>query len=342
MLFSQLKLSLAERGFIPDAIIRWGIRNLCQKRLLSETRNLERGITRNETLDIAVETAAANAQHYEVPALFYELVLGSNKKYSCCWWNDETETLKEAEANALARTADNAAVEDGMEILDLGCGWGALTLWLVDNFPNVKITSVSNSNSQREYITQRLSTLGKANRVDVITNDINDFEPGKTFDRIISIEMMEHIRNHSRLFENISSWLVKDGQVLTHVFAHKTLSYDFDPNGADDWMAKYFFTGGMMPSHSTLPKAAKGFQLVEQDIWPGKHYESTSMAWLRNMDMNKSSILNIFQQCYKNDYMLWWNRWRMFFLAVAELFGYSEGNEWGVVQQRFQRETFTP
>lgn len=336
---SQFKLSLAEKGLIPDSVLRWGMRRLCQQRLVQERSKNQSGMRRDESLEIAVETTAANEQHYEVPARFYEMVLGMNRKYSCCWWNAETENLDAAEEFALARTVANAGVQDGMQILDLGCGWGSLTVWLAERFPNVEVTAISNSNSQREYIDLRLKEKGFENRVKLITADINAFEPNKQFDRIISVEMMEHVRNHSRLFANLSNWLVSDGEILTHVFAHQDLSYDFDTDGANDWMGRYFFTGGMMPNHSTLSKAASGFQVQKEDVWSGTHYEKTSLAWLKNMDANKSNIMQVFRQCYQKDAKLWWNRWRMFFLAVAELFGYAGGQEWGVIQQRFRKNS---
>ncbi|MEL0095333.1 MAG: cyclopropane-fatty-acyl-phospholipid synthase family protein [Planctomycetaceae bacterium] len=336
---SQFKLSLAEKGLIPDSVLRWGMRRLCQQRLVQERSKNQSGMRRDESLEIAVETTAANEQHYEVPARFYEMVLGMNRKYSCCWWNAETENLDAAEELALARTVANAGVQDGMQILDLGCGWGSLTVWLAERFPNVEVTAISNSNSQREYIDLRLKEKGFRNRVKLITADINAFEPNKQFDRIISVEMMEHVRNHSRLFANLSNWLVSDGEILTHVFAHQDLSYDFDTDGANDWMGRYFFTGGMMPNHSTLSKAASGFKVQKEDVWSGTHYEKTSLAWLKNMDANKSNIMQVFRQCYQKDARLWWNRWRMFFLAVAELFGYAGGQEWGVIQQRFRKNS---
>ncbi len=335
---SHFKLSLAEKGFIPDKVLRWAMRRLCQQRLVQERSRNQSGILRDESLEIAVETTAANEQHYEVPAKFYEMVLGINRKYSCCWWDAETDNLDAAEESALARTVANAGVQDGMQILDLGCGWGSLTVWLAERFPNVEVTAISNSNSQREYIDLRLQENGLGDRVKLITADINAFEPKKVFDRIISVEMMEHVRNHSRLFGNLSKWLASDGEILTHVFAHQDLSYDFETDGANDWMGRYFFTGGMMPSHSTLTKAASGFQVQKEDVWSGTHYEKTSLAWLKNMDANKTNILEVFRNCYQKDARLWWNRWRMFFLAVAELFGYAGGREWGVIQQRFRKE----
>lgn len=335
---SQFKLSLAEKGLIPDKVLRWAMRRLCQQRLVQERSRNQSGILRDESLEIAVETTAANEQHYEVPAKFYEMVLGINRKYSCCWWDAETDNLDAAEELALARTVSNAGVQDGMQILDLGCGWGSLTVWLAERFPNVEVTAISNSNSQREYIDLRLQEKGLGDRVKLITADINAFEPKKVFDRIISVEMMEHVRNHSRLFGNLSKWLASDGEILTHVFAHQDLSYDFETDGANDWMGRYFFTGGMMPNHSTLTKAASGFQVQKEDVWSGTHYEKTSLAWLKNMDANKTNILEVFRNCYQKDARLWWNRWRMFFLAVAELFGYAGGREWGVIQQRFRKE----
>lgn len=338
MVFNQLKLSLAEQGYIPDKILRWGMHRLCRQRLAQERQKSRQGLVRDETEAIAVETKAANQQHYEVPAQFYEMVLGRNRKYSCCWWDAETGDLDAAEDLALARTVNNAGVQSGMEILDLGCGWGSLTVWLAENFPNVGITAVSNSNSQREYIEFRLREKGLDGRVRVITEDINAFDPGRKFDRIISIEMLEHVRNHSRLFANLAGWLAPRGQILTHVFAHYDLSYDFETEGDHDWMGRYFFTGGMMPNHSTLPNAANGFEVLKQDLWCGTHYQKTSLAWLKNMDANKQMIMEIFQQCYQKDARIWWNRWRMFFLAVAELFGFAAGREWGVIQQSLGKQ----
>ncbi|MEC7564995.1 MAG: cyclopropane-fatty-acyl-phospholipid synthase family protein [Planctomycetota bacterium] len=317
--------------------MRRAIRNLCRKRILREQRNQEKGISRIESAEIAVETEAANEQHYEVPAEFYALVLGHHRKYSCGWWETDTNNLDQSEELALSRTVRNAHIEDGMSILDLGCGWGALTLYLARQFPNCSITSVSNSHSQRIFIEQQLKQRALENHVQVITRNINSFEPTKRFDRIVSIEMFEHIRNHDRLFQNLSNWLKPDGEILTHVFAHHKFSYNFDITSSHDWMARYFFTGGMMPNHQTLPKAAQLFQLREQDVWSGIHYQKTALSWLDKMDGNQSSIMEIFSQCYPGKARVWWNRWRIFFMAVAELFGFHQGNEWGIVQQRFSQ-----
>ena len=346
MLFTNLAIKLSENGLMPDAVIRAGIRQLCKQRLneiaaadcevSSEIR--ERFFASMKIAEIAPLPELANAQHYEVPAAFFDLVLGKNRKYSSCYWPKGVHTLDHSEDEALAMTAQHADLQDGQAILELGCGWGSLSLWMAKKFPKSQITSISNSNSQREFIMGEAAKLGLKN-LNVITCDMNRFEIDATFDRIVSVEMFEHMRNYEVLFEKLNGWLKPEGKFMMHIFCHRDVPYAFEVQGDDDWMSQFFFSGGFMPSDDTPQHFQQNLKISNQWRWDGTHYEKTANAWLENMDRNIKSIKPIFEACYgKKDTQLWIQRWRIFFMACAELFGFDDGQEWWVSHYLFEKQ----
>lgn len=340
-------IELAEKGYLPDTLIRLGIRKLCQQRLLEEhSNNPEKQSYRYQNLlkglqksAIALETDKANEQHYEVPSEFFMLALGEHLKYSACYWTPETKQLNEAERLSLRLSAERAELEDGQQILELGCGWGSLTLWMAEQYPNSQITAVSNSASQKAYIDDQAEKRSLKN-IQVITEDINNLSLDHQFDRVMSIEMFEHVRNYASLLERISRWLKADGKLWVHIFCHRYLMYPFEDQGEDNWMGRYFFSGGLMPASDTLLHFQE--HLVCDKRWqlPGTHYQKTAEAWLANMDQNGSAIMKLFNETYGGDQArLWYNRWRIFFMSCAELFGYNQGNEWLVNHYLFSKRT---
>jgi cyclopropane-fatty-acyl-phospholipid synthase len=325
-----------EKGYIPDALTRIGIRHLCKQRLKKEIKNhaagdaLDKLLQSMATSPLALNTEDANHQHYEVPTAFYDYTLGDHKKYSCCLFDEHVHNLSTAEEHMLALSVERAGVEDGMDILELGCGWGSLTLWLGKHYPNARITAVSNSTTQKAYIDKQAHEQGIEN-ISVLTCDMNDFSTEATFDRVLSIEMFEHMRNYELLFERISSWLKPEGKLWFHIFCHRTLPYFFQDDGEADWMARHFFTGGIMPSWD-LPTQIKS-PLALENRWAinGTHYGKTSRAWLHLLDDNIESIRKVFDESEDpTETTILINRWRMFFMAVEELFAYNQGREWFV------------
>lgn len=350
MQLTSLAIKMAERGLIPDLIIRAGIRHLSRIRLQQiHADNCEAGI-RLETdfiqhmneAPIALVPELANEQHYEVPANFFQLCLGQHRKYSSCFWLPDTRTLDEAEANALRLSCEHADLQDGQNILELGCGWGSLTLWMAEHYPKSQITAVSNSNSQREYIEATAKNRG-LNNIRIITCDMNRFNPAEHgvqhgFDRIVSVEMFEHMRNHRQLYQKVHDWLKPGGKFFMHIFVHRSTPYAFEVQGDDDWMSQFFFSGGMMPSDDLPLHFQEHLRLVQRWRWDGTHYEKTANAWLENMDQYKEDIMPILQQTYgAADAVKWLNRWRIFYMACAELFGYRNGQEWWVTHYQFER-----
>ena len=336
-------IDLAEQGRVPDFLVRLGIKGLVQSRLRQETRHYRDAAAFSRFCEdmarsaLAVHTDDANAQHYEVPAAFFETVLGHRLKYSCALFPPSARSLDDAEDLMLALTCERARLADGMEILELGCGWGSLTLWMAEAYPQSRITAVSNSGLQREFIDKRAAALGLAN-IEVITCDINNFETDKRFDRVVSVEMFEHLRNYALLFERISGWLQPDGMLFFHIFCHRHFPYFFEDSGDGDWMARQFFTGGMMPSWE-LPLAFQShLTLVDRWALNGQHYARTCREWLARCDHNKEKLLPIFAA--SNDPALsivQFNRWRLFFLACESLFAANQGNEWHVGHYLFRR-----
>ena len=338
-------IDLAERGILPDFLIRAGIRNLCRTRLKqcrtddceANAELAENYIKSVDESPLAVLTDKANQQHYEVPASFYHKVLGKNLKYSSCYFDDLVSDLTTAENRGLELTCVHADLQDGQHILELGCGWGSLSLWMAKNFPKAKITSVSNSNSQREYIMGQAKKRELKN-LKVITADVNSFETDATFDRVVSVEMFEHVRNHRGLFQRIHAWLKPQGKLFTHVFCHRSTSYPCEVEGEDDWMSKHFFSGGTMPADELFLRISGQLELETRWRWSGMHYAKTSEAWLSNLDRNKSEILPLFEQSMSaGEASRMFHRWRIFFLACAETFGFAQGQEWWVSHYLFQK-----
>lgn len=284
---------------------------------------------------IAEHAAAANAQHYEVPAAFFLNCLGPQLKYSSALYLNPGDTLAQAEEHGLKETADHADLQDGQHILELGCGWGSLSLWMAKSYPNSRITGVSNSASQREFILARAAERGLTN-LDIITCDMNDFEAPGAFDRVVSVEMFEHMANWRALLSRVRNWLKPDGRLFIHVFTHKTSPYRFDLNDEADWIGKYFFSGGVMPSHGLISQFPDLFVLEQDWRWRGTHYEKTALHWLELYDRNIASIRPVLENVYGAHATLWHRRWRLFFLATAGLFGHRGGTEWGVSHYRLK------
>ena len=341
---STLAIDLCERGLVPDSVMRFGMRRLMAARLREESldgseeqfaRYRDRLRALGESA-VAIETARANEQHYEVPAAFFTRVLGPHLKYSCCLFDEPGLTLAEAEQRMLAATCERAQLADGQHILELGCGWGSLTLWMAAHLPTARILAVSNSASQREFITALARERGLDN-IRVITADANDFDTTERFDRVVSVEMFEHMRNYAVLMERISRWLKAEGRLFVHIFCHRSLMYPFTTERDDDWMGRYFFTGGLMPAENTLLHFQEHLRLEEQWRVSGVHYEQTANAWLRNMDHNAAAVMSVLRDAYGAEAPRWFHRWRMFFMACAELFGFDAGTQWWVAHYRFQK-----
>jgi cyclopropane-fatty-acyl-phospholipid synthase len=280
-------------------------------------------------LPIAINTAEANTQHYEIPARFFEMTLGPQRKYSCCFYADDRDTLARAEERALELTAGHAQLADGQDILELGCGWGSLSLWMARRYPRSRITSVSNSASQRDFILRQADAANLRN-LSVITADMNEFVPQGSFDRVVSVEMFEHMVNWRPLLTRMRAALRPGGQLFLHIFTHKSGSYRFSPENRADWIAQHFFTGGIMPSHGLIRQFGDIFSVDQEWQWNGRHYEKTARDWLANFDRNRTEIFDVLRQVYGKDARLWQRRWRLFFLATAGLFRHAGGGEWGV------------
>jgi cyclopropane-fatty-acyl-phospholipid synthase len=332
-------IGTVERVPLPDLVIRAAIQRLCSR---TATR-LARGNAESDAVfademavrAVAEYTDAANAQHYEVPAAFFARVLGPNRKYSSCFYNGPESTLQEAEEEALRQTAKHADLADGQSILELGCGWGSLSLWMARQFRNAEITAVSNSQSQREHIERQAASRGLRN-LRAITADMNVFHTEQRFDRIVSIEMFEHMMNWRELMTRVKSWLAPDGRFFMHIFTHRAGAYLFDRADGEDWIAQHFFTGGVMPSHHLIRQYADLFEVEKEWRWSGTHYQRTALDWLDNFDAHRGEIEGILRPVYGNDTSLWMRRWRWFFLATAGLFGYADGSEWGVSHYRMK------
>lgn len=329
--------TLVDRGALPDAVVRFGIRRLLAQRLVEEQRAAGRPDFRKslEAGPLAVETDAANRQHYEVPPAFFERVLGPRLKYSSCYYPTGKESLAEAEEAMLALYGERARLEDGQEILELGCGWGSLSLWMAERFPKSSIVALSNSAPQRRFIEARARERGLRN-VQVVTADINRFQTDRTFDRVVSVEMFEHLRNHRALFARIAPWLRTDGRMFVHVFCHARHTYPFETEGDHNWMGRHFFTGGLMPSEDLF--LDYNDHLVVEERWrvDGTHYASTAEHWLQNQDRHRDELLEVLRAVHGADTERWFQRWRVFFMACAELFGYRGGEEWRVAHYRFR------
>ncbi len=333
---------LLNHNLVPDFLIRQKIRKLNEERLSIERNKysseyVEKFVQDLKSLPIAIETKSANEQHYEVPADFFKLCLGEHLKYSCCYWINTNDNLNTAEKNMLKLTCERADLIDGLSILELGCGWGAISLWMAKTYPNSKITSVSNSESQKEHIYKECKTRGITN-LEVITADMNVFQTEKKFDRVVSVEMFEHMKNYDILLNRISNWLKDSGKLFVHIFTHKTFSYHFETEGKNNWMGKYFFTGGIMPSHNLLDQFNNDLTIVKNWVVDGTHYHRTAESWLDNMDENKDKITDIFKLIYGRNHIKWKVYWRIFFMACSELWKTSNGNEWQVSHYLFKKK----
>ena len=325
--------TLLKYGLLPDSVIRTGIRRLLAQRLRDEAQPTEAELQRH-----LEQTKAANEQHYEVPAEFYKLCLGDRLKYSGCLFPKGDESLDEAEVAMLELYAERASLVDGQSILDLGCGWGSLTLFLAERYPQSKITSVSNSHGQRGHIERECERRNLTN-VRVITGDINEVElPADAFDRVLSIEMFEHMKNYELLLAKVAGALKQDGLLFVHIFTHHRLAYHFVSQGPSDWMARYFFTGGQMPSHDLLSRFDQDLQQIKDWKVDGTHYQKTAEGWLENMDRNRERIMELFAETYgPKQARKWWSYWRVFYMSCAELWGYREGQEWIVSHYLFKK-----
>ena len=332
-----------EKGWVPDPLIRAGIRALCRARLKEigtpageREHRMAEFLRVLEQAPVAPLVHKANEQHYEVPAAFFERVLGRHLKYSSAYWAG-VDSLDQAEAQALALSCEHADLHDGQEILELGCGWGSLTLWMASTYPTSRITAVSNSASQKLFIDARARERNLRN-IEIITADINHFSLDRQFDRIVSVEMFEHLRNYRAIFDRVAAWLRPNGRFFMHIFCHRDTPYFFEDRDETDWMSRHFFSGGMMPSVDLPLNFQHGLTLAERWDWSGVEYQKTAEAWLQNLDQEREQVTRIFSETYGSaNAQLWINRWRVFFMACAELFGMREGREWQVSHYLFDR-----
>lgn len=334
-------ITLAENGWLPYWLIRFGIRQRLQKKLEEEAQDKvqrqEEIINLLSQAPVAQNTDEANEQHYELPPEFFTIVLGDRLKYSCAYWDEDCNNLNDAEIRGLEQVAERAQLEDGQHILELGCGWGSFTLWAAEHFPNSSFTAVSNSKPQGNFIRNQARQRGLTN-VTVHTADMNEFQPGDTYDRIVSIEMFEHMRNYDLLMERISTWLNDTGLLFVHMFTHKEYAYTYNAENEDEWMARYFFTGGVMPSHDLLTRFNRNLKVENSWKVNGEHYSKTLEAWLDKFNQNEHQVRDLFNTCYGEKIATQWMwRWRLFFLACSELFGFRKGQEWGVSHYTFKK-----
>jgi cyclopropane-fatty-acyl-phospholipid synthase len=346
----SFSMRLLERNLVPDWLIRRGIRQLLARRLREEDmgtpearqKRLMDLIARLKASPIAINTIDANAQHYEVPTEFYLNVLGPNLKYSSCYFlasGEAGDTLQRAEERMLALTCQRARLKDGDSILELGCGWGSLSLWMAKQYPSSRIVAVSNSRTQKQFIDARARERGLAN-LEIVTCDINrlDLSGHKLFDRVVSVEMFEHMRNYDTLLARVASWMKTSATLFVHIFSHKAYAYPFEARDESDWMARYFFTGGIMPSADLLLYYQRDVRLVDHWQVDGTHYQRTSEAWLSNMDSKRAAVMPILEKAYGPENAIkWWVYWRVFFMSCAELWGYNGGREWFVSHYLFEK-----
>jgi len=338
-------INWTESGLVPDSVIRSGIRRLLDSKLREiragdqehASRVLNGFVDMMNDSPVALVPEIANEQHYEVPAAFFDLALGENRKYSSCYWPADVSTLDEAESAALEITVQRAGIENGMRVLDLGCGWGSLSLWIAEHFPASPVTAVSNSASQRDFIMLEAARREISN-LDVIVCDMNDFDAPGTYDRVVSIEMFEHMRNYAELYRRINGWLRPGGKFFMHIFCHRSTPYEFIDKGPSDWMSRHFFSGGIMPSVDLPLRFQRHLKVESTWRWNGQHYAKTCRAWLQNADARREEILPVLAATYgESEAERWYMRWRMFFMACEELFRHGSGDEWFVGHYLFSK-----
>ncbi|BAV09442.1 cyclopropane-fatty-acyl-phospholipid synthase [Filimonas lacunae] len=338
--------SLLEKDYFPDSLIRTGIRRLLKQRLQNENKgctevqqqHLLQLIQELKDSPIAVNTTDANEQHYEVPTRFYQYCLGPHLKYSSGYWKEGVTDIHTSEKDMLLLTCDRAQLQNGQEVLELGCGWGSLSLFMAVRYPQSSFTVVSNSRTQKMHIDEQARLQGITN-LTVVTADMNLFTTEQRFDRVVSVEMFEHMRNYEMLMQKVASFLKPEGKLFVHIFTHKSYAYKFEVMDESDWMSKYFFTGGIMPSDHLLLYFNQHVSI--QDHWhvSGLHYSKTAEAWLQNMDRHKADIMPLFKETYgKKNAVKWWVYWRIFFMSCSELWKYNNGQEWMVSHYLFQKK----
>jgi cyclopropane-fatty-acyl-phospholipid synthase len=338
---------LLEKDLIPDPLIRLGIRRLLTQRLQQEKKpdaeaqqaHLMNLIAELKSSPIAINTTEANEQHYEVPTEFYQYCLGKHLKYSSGYWKPGVKDIDVSEKDMLELTCERAELRNGQDVLELGCGWGSLSLFMAAKYPGSRFTVVSNSRTQKMHIDGQAKQRNITN-LKVLTVNINDLAISETFDRVVSVEMFEHMRNYQKLMALVADRLKPDGKLFVHIFTHREYAYKFEVLDESDWMSRYFFTGGIMPSDDLLLYFNERLSIEQHWHVNGTHYSKTSEAWLKNMDRHKEEIMPLFRQVYGNDQALkWWVYWRIFYMACAELWGYQGGNEWIVSHYLFGKKS---
>ena len=344
----SLLFYLLEKALLPDALLRLGIRGLLKKKLEAESRGGTQAIEARrlefiaqvKKSPISILTDAANKQHYELPAAFFEKIMGRHIKNSSGFWREGVRDLNQSEEDMLALTVERAQLEEGQEILELGCGWGSLTLWMAQKFPKSRITALSNSKSQKKYIDQKAAERSLTN-ITVLTEEMSRFTTDKKYDRIVTVEMFEHMRNYDLLFKKVAGFLKENGKVFIHVFSHKKYAYFYEDHGPDDWMTRYFFSGGTMPSDDLFFNFQQHLNIEKHWQVSGTHYQKTCRAWLQNMDRHDQEIQPILKEVYGKASKKWRIYWRVFFMACEELFAYDGGNEWGVSHYLLHKKATT-
>jgi cyclopropane-fatty-acyl-phospholipid synthase len=338
-----------ERGLLPDELVRRRIRELLRRRLREEQADdAQEAVAREARLveemrggPVALTPAEANERHHEVPPAFYGLVLGAHRTYSSAFFSDGVTTLDAAEAAMLSLTCERARLFDRQNVLELGCGWGSLTLWMAERYPGSRVVAVAASREQREYVEGKAAERSLPN-VKVVTSGMNEFDPatGPAFDRVVSVEMLEQMRNWPELLGRIASWLRPDGRLFLQLSTHRDVSYLFVARNEDERMARSFFTGGLMPSDHLLLRFPEHLFVEERWRVNGTHYARTAEGWLSNLDRNRDAVRRLFEKAFGPGLA---RRkiaeWRVFLMARAELYSTRGGNEWMVSHYRLRRRT---